>query len=119
MAPIWDIERENGPPGWARRGKERAGEKVLGRGERRKRKGEGGGLGLKGERDRRDSFVFLFFLKKGFKHIQFKFKLKEFEFKFNHKHLKQCKVAWMHNNKTTSFNFIKPTNHYLFLLNSL
>ena len=38
--PDWAVERENGPPGWARRGKERAGEKVLGRRERKK-KGEG------------------------------------------------------------------------------
>ena len=43
----WSVERENGLPGWARRGKERAGEKVLGRGERRKRREEGGGLGQK------------------------------------------------------------------------
>ena len=56
----------------------------------------------------------IFFLPNSLKQIQIKFKLKEFEFKLNHKHLKQCKVAWMHNNKTTSFNFIKPTNHYLF-----
>jgi len=40
VVPIWAVERENGPPGWARRGKERAGEKVLGRRERKK-KGEG------------------------------------------------------------------------------
>ena len=62
---------------------------------------------------------FSFFFQTQLNKIQIKFKLKEFEFKLNHKHLKQCKVAWMHNNKTTSFNFIKPTNHYLFLLNSL
>ena len=63
--------------------------------------------------------TFFIFFPNSLKQIQIKFKLKEFEFKLNHKHLKQCKVAWMHNNKTISFNFIKPTNHYLFLLNSL
>ena len=32
VALIWTVERENGPPGWARRGKERAGGgEVLGR----------------------------------------------------------------------------------------
>ena len=118
-------EVEGGPDRWGPPGGERGGEKADWAG-RRKPGPAGGEIGpagkKKGKRDGLRSWAEngnFFFFSNSLKQIQIKFKLKEFEFKLNHKHLKQCKVAWMHNNKTTSFNFIKPTNHYLFLLNSL
>ena len=105
--PVGDTggEGADGPA----RARDWAGGGRLGRG---KEKGKRAGL-----RSWAENGIFFLFSKPN-KQIQFNFKLKEFEFKLNHKHLKQCKVAWMHNNKTISFNFIKPSNHYLFLLNS-
>ena len=87
--PDWAVERENGPPGWARRGKGWAGEKVLGRREKKEKKGRGRWVGPKTIGNEREVFFFFFFSKE-IQSIQFKFKFKRIQIQIGQLTIKQC-----------------------------